>query len=89
MWLSGLVLPCLVIFVLSFVDWLGVKIPAGSPWPFFSLLLVALALMMAGIFLSVLSMAAKIGFAVFTTCLFPSCIVLFTFLMAMVFGFTR
>ena len=89
MWLSGLVLPCLVIFVLAVVDWLGVKIPAGSPWPFFSLLLVALTLMMAGTFISDLSVAGKIGLAVLTICLFPCCIVLFTFLMAMVFGFTR
>jgi len=88
-WLSGFLLPCLVIFAAALMDWLGVFIPAGSPWPMVTLLAVALALMLAGTFLTDMSIFAKIAVGVLTMCLFPCWIVLFTFAMMRAFGFTK
>jgi hypothetical protein len=82
-------MPCVAIFVVAFVGWQGIFIPAGSPLPEVSLLLVSIAVTMAGIFSSELPVPDKVGLAVFTICLFPCVIVLFIFVMASVFGFSR
>ena len=82
-------LPCTVIFVAALLDWLGVFIPAGSPWPVLALLAAALTLMLVGTFLSNMSISAKIALSVLTICLFPCWIVLCIFAMIMVFGFTK
>jgi uncharacterized membrane protein len=88
-WLSGLVLPCLVIVISAFLDWFGVKISAVSPWAVLALLSFAMTLMIFGILVSDRPISSKITLSILTLGIFPCCIVSVVFLMAAILGFSR